>query len=719
MGELHQTLLDEPLREAKSTEAQSSEMMENPLVRKELIQPRTYQTNMAAEAVKSNTLVVLPTALGKTVIAVLAAAHFLYNHRDRKVLVMAPTRPLVLQHRDTFMRFLKLRQQDVEVLTGKCPPNYRLHVWNGPARLYFATPQVVHNDSERGLNLKDFSMLVFDECHRARKNYSYTKVAQAYVRDSSYPVILGMTASPGAEREKIEEICKALFIERVEARTEEDPDVKPYISQVDVEWKFAKLPDSYQPVREAIKKALERRLKSLASMGVIRKNPKYIFRKDLVIAGDEIMHRLKGGAGWNRGMLFGALMLQSSSMTLYHALEMLESQGPHALRGFLKKTQESKKKSHAGVVSELTSAGVFEVLESLCEHPKMGLLEEVVVGQISAEPKSKMIIFTQYRDTSAYIVSKLSKLGIVASKFVGQADRAEGAGMSQEQQAEVLEKFRKGSINVIVATSIGEEGLDIPNVDLVLFYEPVPSEIRYIQRKGRTGRGRFGKVLILAAEDTLDVGYLKSSKKMAEVMRKVTKALNSELAPVPRAGPMPEMCQMSAEEISQEGPPEPLSPLEKLEEDFDETKVKKFNRGARQVAKRLLDEVLKSGSRGVMLEEFVGGLEEDDASLGIVKDAVDRLVAEDQVKVVGGKLFAKGVVEPSPHKGHVFEVEKVMAGKAIILVDDKWRAVLTPDAYQGPRQLLKKGSKFRAASELYKQDGVLCVRVWAVEKLLD
>ncbi|MEW5995332.1 MAG: DEAD/DEAH box helicase family protein, partial [Candidatus Zixiibacteriota bacterium] len=194
--------------------------MENPLLRKELIQQRDYQENIASEAVKKNTLVVLPTALGKTVIAALVAADFLYNHRRHKVLVMAPTRPLVLQHRDTFLRFLKLRPGDAEILTGRSPPNHRLNAWNGPARLYFATPQVVNNDSEGGLSLKDFSLLMFDECHRARKNYSYTKVAQAYARDSQYPLILGMTASPGADREKIEEICRALFIEHVEARTE-------------------------------------------------------------------------------------------------------------------------------------------------------------------------------------------------------------------------------------------------------------------------------------------------------------------------------------------------------------------------------------------------------------------------------------------------------------------------------------------------------------------
>ncbi|MEW6592584.1 MAG: helicase-related protein [Candidatus Hadarchaeota archaeon] len=685
-------------------------LMENPLLRKELIQQRDYQNSIASEAVKKNTLVVLPTALGKTVIAALMVAEFLYNHRRHKVLIMAPTRPLVLQHRDTFLKFLKIRPEDAEILTGRAPPNYRLNAWGGPARLYFATPQVVHNDSESGLSLKDFSLLVFDECHRARKNYSYTKVAQAYVRDSQHPMILGTTASPGAEKMKIEEICKALFIEHVEARTEDDEDVKPYVSPVALEWKFAKLPESYGPVRDAIKKALERRLSSLAKMGVIRKHPKYIFRRDLVLAGDELMRRLKAGP-WNRGMLFGALGLQSSALTLYHAMELLESQGPHTFRDFMDRVKRSEKRSHKGVVKELEAGEVLDLLESLEDHPKMRMLEELVLGQVSSNKNSKIMVFTQYRATAASIVSRLSELGVSARRFVGQADREGEAGMSQEEQAETLDKFREGEFNAIVATSIGEEGLDVPNVDLVLFYEPVPSEIRYIQRKGRTGRGSFGKVVILAAEGTLDVAYLQSSKKMAEKMKRAVKKLNSELQPILRTGPPPEVDRMTLDEISAEAPPEPISELDEEKLRFEQ---REFGRNTRKAAEKLLEKTLRRGRDGLSLDEVV----EDPAERGVMKEALGRLVEEEQVEVVGGRILPRGASEPTKQDTHTFEVEKITTGNAVLLVDDKWHALLTPDGYGGPRYLLKKGRKFSAEAEFYKLDGKLYVRVRAVEKLL-
>ncbi|KXA95794.1 hypothetical protein AKJ65_00565 [candidate division MSBL1 archaeon SCGC-AAA259E19] len=92
--------------------------MKNPLVRSDVVEEREFQTKIAEKATEGNTLVVLPTATGKTIIGALAASHFIYNYSDRKFLMMAPTKPLVEQHRDTFLSVLKLRPEDVQVLTG-------------------------------------------------------------------------------------------------------------------------------------------------------------------------------------------------------------------------------------------------------------------------------------------------------------------------------------------------------------------------------------------------------------------------------------------------------------------------------------------------------------------------------------------------------------------------------------------------------------------------
>jgi Fanconi anemia group M protein len=623
------------------------------------------------------------------------------------------------------MRLLQLLPQDVQVLTGKYPPNYRLHAWDGQARIYFATPQVVHNDHKLGMKLEKFSLLIFDECHRTRKNYAYTRVAEAYMSEAPYPIILGLTASPGADRRKIEEICKALYIEHVEARTEEDPDVKRYVSPIEVDWKFVRLPESYKNLREILKEMLEERLRKLSSSAIIKKDPKYIFRTDLLRLGDELRYRIEEASlDEERKQLYSIIVLQSSALTLFHALELLESQGPHALKCFLERVRQSQKLSHKTIASGLRFRKVYQALDSLEEHPKVDALKRILVQQLSEKPSSNIIVFTQYRETSSHLVPIFSELGLAAARFIGQADKAGDEGLSQEEQASLLEKFRKGELRILVATSIAEEGLDIPSVDLVIFYEPVPSEIRYIQRKGRTGRRRLGRVVILAAEDTLDVSYLRASKRMAERMKSVVKSLNSELKPVIRLGTLKES-PMSKELISEAercAPEFPEAQREELVEPdeglLEKERLREFNKEVSEVSKHILTKILRLGREGVLTEKLSDELEGNGISPRVIKAAVQRLEDEDQVGEQGNRLFPAGIVQLRSREVHTFEVERILQGKAILRVDDKWHAVLIPSEYDGPKQLIKKGSRFRAAAEFHKQDGKLHIKIHAVEKAL-
>jgi Fanconi anemia group M protein len=490
-----------------------------------------------------------------------------------------------------------------------------------------------------------------------------------------------------------------------------------------VERKLVALPKSYSDVQRVLREMLERRLRSLSNMGVIKKNPNFIFRNDLLEAGERLRHQLGSPSGAGRGMIFGAMILQSSALTIYHALSLLESQGPQTLSKFLERVKTSKKRSHRSVALELESAGVFEKLGSgdFEEHPKMAVLEKVVSDQISDNPSSKIMVFTQYRDTATSIVNRLLKLELPVERFVGQASKDDEAGMSQEEQADLLRRFRCGEIRTVVATSIGEEGLDIPNVDLVLFYEPVPSEIRYIQRKGRTGRGSFGKVLILAAENTLDMSYLMSSGKKVERMRKTIKKLNTELTPVIRFGAAPPPKPMSPEEILEAGkftPPAAEEPANELQ-DVEKSKLKVFDRDMRQISKKLLDRVLECGSDGLSLEEFNRELEGEEVPQAVVKEAAKKLLLSDHVRQVNGRLVPAGVGLAGRQglASHSFEVERVLVGRAILLVDEKWRSVLEPESYNGPRHLIKRGVKFKAAADFYDQNGKLHARIHAIESV--
>jgi Fanconi anemia group M protein len=100
----------------------------------------------------------------------------------------------------------------------------------------------------------------------------------------------------------------------------------------------------------------------------------------------------------------------------------------------------------------------------------------------------------------------LEKEGIKSEILIGQATK-EGKGMTQEKQIETLKRFKENEFNVLIGTSISEEGLDVPAVDYAIFYESVPSEIRTIQRKGRVGRQTAGKIIFLLTKDTRDEAY--------------------------------------------------------------------------------------------------------------------------------------------------------------------------------------------------------------------
>jgi ERCC4-related helicase len=210
----------------------------HPLLYQETIEDREYQRMISEASKNRNSLVVLPTALGKTVISALVAVDVLYNYRDMRVLVMAPTRPLCMQHMETFRGVMRLPEDDFVLLTGKTQAAFREAVWNGKSRMVFATPQVVRNDLlAKRMNLNGFGLLVFDECHRSVKEYAYTEIASQYAKTSKYPLILGMTASPGSDIERVRNVCESLFIEHVEYRNDEDRDVSPYVQPITVEWK--------------------------------------------------------------------------------------------------------------------------------------------------------------------------------------------------------------------------------------------------------------------------------------------------------------------------------------------------------------------------------------------------------------------------------------------------------------------------------------------------
>ena len=706
-------------------EAPGPKYVEHPLVWPETVEFRLYQKRIADAASEGNTLVILPTALGKTVISAMVAANTLYNYRDVKVLVMAPTRPLVMQHRNSFLRMLKLREKDTVLLTGETSPDYRKVIWEGEARVVFSTPQVVRNDLlEHRLSLENYGLLVFDECHRAVKEYAYTDIAQFYVSQARYPLLLGMTASPGSDLDRVLEVCRNLYIEKVEHRSEEDQDVKSYIQPIDVEWKRVNLPKEYLEIRDQIRSMLDKRVNWLCNKGIIKRKLEYVTRRSLIEAGNELRFTLEESIEEERGQIFTAIINQSLALTLFHMLELLETQGLHTLKAFLDKVELEKKekKSYAMLVSEQEYGNLKASVEnSHTEHPKAELLKQIVKEQVSKKPSSRMLAFTQYRDTASHLVEELNTFpSVKADRFVGQASKLNDKGLTQEEQAERIRMLEDGELNVLVATSIAEEGLDIPAVDHVIFYEPIPSEIRYIQRRGRTGRKAPGKVTILATNESLDMFYLYASRRRTEKMKTIAENINLKLQPVIRKRPKPD--------------PNPLTPLElrMLEEEARQVKVKpeivkpevealrEFDRKVERASRILYMKLLERGSSGADLDQIASDMEYEGASVPVLKATIGRMVKEGLVSENGRDRYTvASAARSSGEKTYEIVVEKIYPNGAVVVVNDKWRARLTPEEYNGPKALIKKNSRFRAAADLYRMGGTLCIRVNEVVEKLD
>jgi Fanconi anemia group M protein len=479
-----------------------------------VLEPRLYQRNIAETCKRYSTLVVLPTGLGKTLIAMLAMEDSL----DRgQILFLAPTKPLVEQHFRTLTSHFDRR---IEMLTGLVRREKRTEAY-GRADIIVATPQVIENDLGT-IDLKKVSMIVFDEAHRATGNYSYVAIAQRYLEESDRPHTIGMTASPGSDADRILEICMNLGIEKVEIRSEEDEDVEPYVNTMTYEWITVELPEDMKVIRALLQEMYDDAIRTLQSMGYLR-GYRRVPKKALIALGREIMS--SGG-----GARFAASTQYATALKVEHAIGLIETQDINAFLQYFERMKGDNTKAGKRIMNDRRTLKAVALAEACTRgHEKVEKVLEIVGEQLRAKEDSKVIVFAQYRDVVEELTDRLSSMGVRASKFIGQADREGEKGLSQKEQIEIMEKFRGGEYSVIVATSVGEEGLDVPNTDMVIFYEPSPSEIRTIQRRGRTGRNAPGRVVFLITRGTRDEVFYWASKKKERAMRKELKKLRDEI----------------------------------------------------------------------------------------------------------------------------------------------------------------------------------------------
>ncbi|MDR0334819.1 MAG: DEAD/DEAH box helicase family protein [Methanomassiliicoccaceae archaeon] len=499
----------------------------HPRIVPDTVEEREYQVRMAEGCCKNSTLLILPTGMGKTIVALYVAADVL--EKGKKVMVLAPTKPLVDQHHATFSSLLV--NTKVGVMTGELIPEKRKKVL-AENDVTIATPQAVANDLENKLyDLKDFGLVIYDEAHRGTGEYAYVAVAKEY-----HKLAMGMTASPGSEREQLDDICINLALNKIDMRSEDDPDVSPYTYNVTINRIELDIPQDLADIITQLNRILDDYVGELIHLRALVPSEN-ITTKKLLLAGKTLQFRHKTGE--RSAMLFRALSVQSMAMKISHALVLAETQGVTVLRTYLDKIHEDSTDKKGGkgakeIVSRKEYKEIRRILDTTrVEHPKVSRVMSLVSKEVNYRPGSRIMVFCHYRNTCDLMFEKLSAIeGVSVGKLIGQSD----GGLKQREQTELLQAFRDGRYNVIVATSVGEEGLDVTSTDLVIFYENVPSEIRTIQRRGRTGRKNDGVIYVLTAKGTRDEAFEEVSRNKEEKMIKRLKKMRESIQrdPTPR-----------------------------------------------------------------------------------------------------------------------------------------------------------------------------------------
>jgi Fanconi anemia group M protein len=477
-----------------------------------------------------------------------------------------------------------------------------------------------------------------------------------------------MTASPGGVQEKVQEVCTNLGIAHIENRTENDPDVRPYVFERDLEYISIDLPSDLTAAVRVINALIEERLALLASLHFTVPKRDKLTMKALNEINVQIQQRIA-----NRDpVAYSAASVYAACMKLRHAITLAESQGSEVLKAYLAKlvaegTGSGGSKASQGLVKDPSFRELFEQSLTWTQelHPKLDITLRLVQEQLQAHPDSRIIIFATFRDTVQLLADYLVKNGITCERFVGQASKDTEKGLSQKKQIAALTRFREGEFKVLIATSVGEEGLDVPSTDMVIFYEAVPSEIRSIQRKGRTGRSRAGRVVVLVTKGTSDEVFRHVSQAKETRMHRSMKMMGNRNPFLQKSVPVE---QASIDEFTVQGPRISIDDRETSSKVVEvlsglgtAIRLERLPHGDYAIGDRILIE--RKTAR-----DFVDTLIDRDL-LGQIK-AMAEIVPRPVLIIEGGDLYSQRDIHPNAIKG-VLAALTIDMGVSLLFTKDE------------------------------------------------
>uniref|UniRef100_A0A665UZR2 FA complementation group M n=1 Tax=Echeneis naucrates TaxID=173247 RepID=A0A665UZR2_ECHNA len=490
---------------------------------------REYQLKISEAALFQNTLVCLPTGLGKTFIASVVMYNFYRWYPSGKIVFMAPTKPLVAQQIEACYKVMGIPQAHMAELTGTTGAKQRQEMWRSK-RVFFLTPQIM--------------CVVIDEAHKALGNHAYCQVIRQLGSQTQQFRILALSATPGGDSKSVQSVISNLLISHIELRSEESPDIRAHSHQRSVEKIVVPLGEALSAQQARYLQVLEKFMLRLITNRVMsHKDLRTLTKYQLILARDQFRKNppssIKGG---QQGMLEGDFAL---CISLYHGYELLMQMGLRSLFFYIQGIMDgSREMSRARNELQRTPTfmDLYREMEAMFmkpsagpdepfvySHPKLQKLEHVVQQHFTVWAKTsavttRVMIFSSFRESVQEIAEMLNRHAplIRVMTFMGQASAGKGVkGFTQKEQLEVVHRFRQGGFNTLVSTCVGEEGLDIGEVDLIVCFDAQKSPIRLVQRMGRTGRKRQGRIVIILAEGREEKIYNQSQSNKRSVYKSI------------------------------------------------------------------------------------------------------------------------------------------------------------------------------------------------------
>ncbi|KAJ5542780.1 hypothetical protein N7461_008783 [Penicillium sp. DV-2018c] len=485
---------------------------------------RDYQFNITQAGLFHNLLVALPTGLGKTFIAATIMLNWFRWTKDAQIIFVAPTKPLVSQQVSACLDIAGIPRSESTMLTGGASPGIRAEEWKSK-RVFFMTPQTLINDLKTGIaDPKRIVLLVVDEAHRATGAYAYVEVVKFLRRFNKSFRVLALTATPGSTVESVQAVIDGLDIARVEIRTENSMDIREYVHARNIEIETFEHSDEMIFCMDLMSAALQPLLDQLRTLNAYwGRDPMGLTAYGLTMARQQWMQS-DAGRNAHFGLKGKVNAIFTVLASLAHAIDLLKYHGivpfyRHVVH--FKSGTEGSKGGGGKYQKQIVQDENFKKLLSHIEpwsknpefigHPKLEYLKEPLDGGAS-QPATRVMIFVHFRDSAEEVTRVLKRYEpmIRPHVFVGQSSAKGSEGMDQKTQLRIIEDFKKGTYNTIVATSIGEEGLDIGEVDLIVCYDSSASPIRMLQRMGRTGRKRAGNITLLLMKGKEEDSYMKA-----------------------------------------------------------------------------------------------------------------------------------------------------------------------------------------------------------------